>query len=124
MRAQHILDQAWEREYQFAQSLTSERYPKGRKWRFDVCFPAQMVAVEIDGGTHGQGRHNRHAGFQGDCQKLNAAAELGWTVLRGTGPMVKSHELIDTLVRVLRARLGLGDTPRRPAPARAKPAPS
>jgi very-short-patch-repair endonuclease len=123
MQSAHILDTAWVREHLFATSLVSERWPRGRRWRFDFAFVAQKVAVEVDGGTHSQGRHNRHSGFEKDCQKLNAAAELGWTVLRGTGPMVKSHELIDTLVRVLRAKLGLVETPPASAPDKGKPRP-
>jgi very-short-patch-repair endonuclease len=51
-----------------------------RRWRFDWCFPAERVAIEIDGGQWraGGGRHNT----DGDRLKLNTAAALGWRVLR------------------------------------------
>ena len=58
-------------EYQFAPP---------RRWRFDYAWPDSLVAVEFDGGqwvAHG-GRHNRDS----DREKLNAAAAMGWRVLR------------------------------------------
>ena len=58
-------------EYQFAPP---------RRWRFDFAFPAQRLAVEFDGGQWviAGGRHNRDS----DREKLNAAAAMGWRVLR------------------------------------------
>ena len=59
-----------------------------RRWRFDYAWVAERVAVEIDGGqwqVHG-GRHNTDA----DREKLNAAAELGWRVLRYSGAMLNA----------------------------------
>jgi very-short-patch-repair endonuclease len=66
-----------EQEYQF--------HPQ-RKWRFDFAWPVQLVAVEIDGGQWRPrgGRHNRDS----DREKLNAAAVLGWRVLRYSGSML------------------------------------
>ncbi len=56
------------------------RFAPPRRWRFDVAWPAERVAVEVDGGQWraGGGRHNTDA----DRDKLNAAAERGWRVLR------------------------------------------
>jgi hypothetical protein len=58
-----------------------------RKWRFDASWliaPSIMLAMEIDGGVFlpGGGRHNRGAGYRQDQEKLNAAAILGWHVMR------------------------------------------
>jgi very-short-patch-repair endonuclease len=53
-----------------------------RKWRFDVAFPDAKLAVEIDGGAWSKGRHVRGKGFIEDQRKTNAAAILGWRVLR------------------------------------------
>lgn len=55
-----------------------------RKWRADYCWPIHKVLVEIDGGVWTQGRHTRGAGFLKDLEKLNAAALLGFRVLRYT----------------------------------------
>ena len=60
------------------------RFHPLRKWRFDYAFPLHRVAVEIDGGLWTQGRHNRAAGYIADMEKLNAAALLGFRVLRYT----------------------------------------
>jgi very-short-patch-repair endonuclease len=53
-----------------------------RRWRFDCAWPAQMVALEIDGGAWSNGRHTRGQGFLNDLDKLNSAVLLGWKVLR------------------------------------------
>jgi very-short-patch-repair endonuclease len=63
-----------------------------RRWRFDFAFPDAKLAVEIDGGQwapHG-GRHSRDS----DREKLNAAAVLGWRVLRYSGTMLKDPESV------------------------------
>lgn len=55
-----------------------------RGWRFDYAWPAQKIAVEIDGGAWVSGRHTRGAGFIEDQRKRNAAAVLGWRCLHYT----------------------------------------
>ena len=70
-----------EREYRFHDT---------RLWRFDFAWPDRQVAVEIDGATWSQGRHNRGAGFEADAEKLNAAAALGWRVFRYTAMRIRS----------------------------------
>lgn len=88
-----------EREYVFARAL-------GRKWRADFCWPQATppVLVEIDGGTWASGRHSRGAGYANDCEKLNAAALLGYIVLRFTGEMVRSGAALETVTRALAMR--------------------
>ena len=68
---------------------TEHRFHVERRWRFDFAWPEFWLAVEVEGGTRSQGRHTRHAGFEGDCEKYNAAALAGWRVLRFTGSMVR-----------------------------------
>lgn len=58
--------------------VREHRFHPTRLWRFDVAFPEQRVAVEIDG----RGRHQTVDGVRKDCEKLNEAARLGWRVLR------------------------------------------
>lgn len=65
------------------------RFHPSRKWRFDRAWPELRLAVEIDGGTWNGGRHTRPAGYAEDCDKLNTAALMGWTVLRFTGEHVR-----------------------------------
>ena len=72
-----------------------------RRWRFDVCWPNQRLAVELDGGIWTQGRHTRALGFMADCVKHNAAQELGWRVLRYTAAQVQGGEALEQTRRML-----------------------
>lgn len=74
-----------------------------RKWRFDLCWPVDKIAVEVDGGNHlvrngrAVGRHTQ----SGDYEKLNEATLYGWRVLRFTPEMVKSGMALAMIERVL-----------------------
>ena len=88
-----------ETEYQF--------HPQ-RKWRLDMAWPDQMVAVEIEGITYDGGRHQRVAGFLADAEKYEAAMLAGWTVFRVPGQwvaegsrMIWREQVIDTLKQLL-----------------------
>lgn len=81
-----------EREAQFALP---------RRWRFDFSWPIERISVEIDGGqwqAHG-GRHNTDA----DRDKLNAAAVLGWRVLRFSTQQLERdpQACVDLVLRAL-----------------------
>ena len=75
----------------------------GRRWRFDAAWPAQRVAVEVDGGIWRMGRHVRGAGYERDCEKLNTAAAQGWLVLRVTPQMIERNP--EQIIVWLRAAL-------------------
>jgi len=79
------------------------RFHAERKWRLDFAWPKFMLAVEIDGGAYGGGRHQRREGFNRDAEKSRALAELGWRVLRFTGDDLRREPLqcIETVARVL-----------------------
>ncbi len=68
----------------FPDAVEEHRFHPVRKWRFDLAIPSALVAVEIDGGVWSGGRHSGGAGQIKDMEKLNAAAILGWRVLRFT----------------------------------------
>ncbi len=76
-------------------------FAKPRRWRFDFAFPKEKLAVEIEGGTWIQGRHNRGSSIEKDLEKYNTAALLGWTVLRFTPAMVKSGAAINLVLEAL-----------------------
>lgn len=90
----------------------------GRKWAFDFAFMPYKLAVEIDGvcvrRLAGQlvvmGRHASIDGIRGDNEKLNAAALLGWTVLRFLQSDVKPRLAYKTTLAVLAAK-GWRSTP-------------
>jgi very-short-patch-repair endonuclease len=71
-----------------------------RKWRFDFAWPAQRVALEVEGGIWTQGRHTRGSGFAKDIEKYNAAAVAGWRVVRCTPGTLISSATVD-MVRAL-----------------------
>lgn len=75
----------------------------GRRWRFDLAWPSRRIAAEVEGGIWAKsaGRHNRGSGFEGDCEKYNAATLLGWKVLRFTERMIRSGEAVRLLVHAL-----------------------
>ena len=72
-----------------------------RKWRFDICWPEYMVAVEVQGGVWTQGRHTRGKGYTNACAKLNEAQLLGWNVLWVTADQIKTGEALDWIDRAL-----------------------
>jgi hypothetical protein len=72
------------REYVFASP---------RRWRFDFCFIEKKLAVEIEGGIFTMGAHTRGAGFAGDMEKYNAAALLGYRILRYTPSKINFDEI-------------------------------
>ena len=70
MEAVHL---PWpEAEYKFAPD---------RKWRADYAWPVDGVILEVEGAV-GYGRHTRARGFRGDMEKYNAAAVLGFRLIR------------------------------------------
>ena len=78
------------------------RFHDTRQWRFDFAWPGEGLALEIEGGEWSEGRHVRGGGFGADCEKYNAAAILGWRVLRVTGEMVESGRAVAMVERSLK----------------------
>jgi very-short-patch-repair endonuclease len=76
------------------------RFHPTRKWRFDYAYPEQHLAIEVDGGqyTPRGGRHNT----DGDREKLNAAAALGWRILRYSGAMLKDPQRVAAEIEAAR----------------------
>lgn len=93
-------------EYVFHKPQPGE---KQRKWRFDVCWPKHLVAVELDGGVFfsaGDGKKSRHSGGIGqhkDSDKRNAAQEQGWIVLTYDRKHMDEQpmQIVEQIARVL-----------------------
>ena len=108
----------FEREVQFAPEdwclsmgfVTPTGRPK--RWRADFmvgqnfAWPVRgRFLVECDGGSWVGGRHVTGTGFESDLEKLNAAALLGFRVLRFTPSMIADGRAL----AVIRAALGLAE---------------
>lgn len=89
----HKLFPGFEKEY---------RFHEDRKWRFDYCWPDEMVALEIEGGIWTNGRHTRGKGYENDCEKYSEAAILGWKVIRVTVGMISDGRAIYLLEKVFK----------------------
>ena len=77
------------------------RFHPVRRWRADFAFPDKMLLVEFEGGIFKGGRHTRGAGFVEDCEKYNAAALLGYHVLRFTDKAVRQGTAIVTIEKFM-----------------------
>jgi len=76
-------------------------FAKPRRWRFDFCWPAHSLALEVDGGSWTGGRHTRGAGVAADCEKACEAAIRGWRVLRVDGDQVRDGRALEWVRRAL-----------------------
>lgn len=67
------------------------RFHPVRRFRFDFRVEGHMVAIEIDGGSfaYGGGRHAQ----DGDKEKMNLAAEIGYRVFHFSPAMLKKDPL-------------------------------
>ena len=74
------------------------RFCTTRKWRFDFAIFGTLryflFAVEIDGGSWIQGRHNTGSGSKADREKFNFAAFAGYRVLKFTPQEVLKGEAV------------------------------
>jgi very-short-patch-repair endonuclease len=77
------------------------RFHPTRKWRFDVAFLSEKVAVEIEGGVWQYGRHNRASGFLKDLEKYNEAAMLGWRVIRTPWEWLEDGSIVPVIIEAL-----------------------
>lgn len=92
--------------------ISEHRFTSHRKWEFDFAEPRLQIAIECEGGTWINGRHNTGVGYAKDCEKYNNAALLGWTVLRYTTEQISRQQItirdqIKSLIQ--RKRDGIGE---------------
>lgn len=80
---------------------TEYQFHPERKWRFDLAWPDQKLAMEVEGGIWTGGRHVSAAGFFKDMEKKNAAAVLGWRILyitpKAVGTLIMTQLVKDAL---------------------------
>jgi very-short-patch-repair endonuclease len=91
--------EAWFRLFpNLPRPIMQHRFHPQRRWRFDFCFPEQLIAIEIDGGGFVRGAHNRAPQQAKDFEKQNAAVRMGWKVLRFNTVHMKDAEAVATEV--------------------------
>lgn len=73
------------------------RFHPDRKWRMDYAWPSEKLALEVEGGVWTGGRHTRPQGFLGDMEKYNAAASMGWRILRATPKTLLTSATIELI---------------------------
>jgi hypothetical protein len=82
MKYNPLIACAWFESCGLPRPVTEHKFHDDRKWKFDFAWVEQLVALEVEGGIWIVGRHNRPVGMLKDMEKYNAAAVLGWRVLR------------------------------------------
>lgn len=83
------------------QPIKEYKFHDKRKWRFDYAWPAQRVALEVEGGAFTGGRHTRGKGFVNDMEKYNTATSEGWRIIRTTPTNLLKTETINLINKTL-----------------------
>jgi hypothetical protein len=83
-----------------SEPLREYRFCK-RMWRFDLCYPDRMIAIECNGGIYKRGRHSFGTGLEKDYEKLNRAQLLGWKVLQYSMGMILDGTAIKDIKEAL-----------------------
>ncbi|NKB77630.1 MAG: hypothetical protein GKR96_11460 [Gammaproteobacteria bacterium] len=94
-----------DREYRFAREIVGHglgvkkrlKAAELKDWRFDFAWPGLKFACEVEGGQWTGGRHTTGVGFDGDLDKYDVAARLGWFVYRCNGRMVREGRAVETI---------------------------
>ena len=89
-----------QREYHFAPRDTDGK--PLRRWRFDLAWPVQLLAVEIDGSMFTGGRHGGQPSAVRDIEKRQAAAVMGWRVIPMTPQQAISGDGVEMIGAALR----------------------
>lgn len=97
---------AWCAKHGFPVPAYEYQFHDTRKWRFDIAFRQERVAIEVHGGLFRFGHHSRGKGFLDDREKIAEAMVLGWRVFEvaptGRHPnTLYSPELVRWLKAVL-----------------------
>lgn len=68
---------------------------------FDFCVPELKLAIEIQGGIWGRGRHVRPQGYHDDRVKIRKAMLQGWIVLEYTTIDLKENNAEAMILEVV-----------------------
>ena len=77
------------------------KFQPKRRFRWDLCWPSQKLAVEVQGGIWIKGGHSTGKGITRDCEKLDEGVKLGWKVLQFTKEQIESGYAVEAIKEVL-----------------------
>jgi very-short-patch-repair endonuclease len=102
---------AWCRQQRLPEPVAEYRFAPPRRWRFDLAFVNEKIALEIDGPRNGLklGGHQHPAGLANDRAKDRAALALGWKVVRVTTRQFTRGDHWGLLEQLLRSTKGVDD---------------
>ena len=83
------------------QVVAEHKFHDTRKWRIDFAIIDLKIGIEIEGGVWSCGAHTRGKGFIEDMEKYNAAATLGWVLLRFTPQDLNKITTFETVKKVV-----------------------
>lgn len=80
-----------------------QKFHPARKWRIDIAFTADLLAIECDGFAAGgkAGRHQRAGGIRQDNEKYAELAIAGWRLIRVERTQIKSGQALKWIERAL-----------------------
>jgi hypothetical protein len=81
--------------HEIPEPIFEYHFLKGRRFRFDYCWPKLKVAIDQDGGTWIRGHHANPKQMGVDREKSNLAALHGWRFFRFTPAQIRSGEAIE-----------------------------
>lgn len=71
-----------------------------KTYKIDFAFCDLSFCIEIQGGTHRNGRHNRGAGYAADRKRIRDLNFMGWTVWEYTTDDLQPNTIYDTILEV------------------------
>lgn len=92
------------KQFGIEKPLEEFKFHKSRKWRIDLCWPDQKLALEIEGGAWINGRHNRGQGFLDDMEKYNQVVIYGFWLLRVTPTQIENGEAAEIVNQFFNVR--------------------
>ena len=82
--------------------VREHKFHHKRRFKFDVAFVEEKVAVECEGGIFTRQAHGSITGILRDIEKYNLATINGWKVLRYHSKLAQNpHEFLDGLITLL-----------------------
>jgi very-short-patch-repair endonuclease len=92
---------AWIGRSGLPQPMREFRFAPPRLYRFDFCWVATGIALEVEGAIWARGRHTTGAGFADDADKYNLATLAGWRVFRITDRQIRDGSAFELIQRML-----------------------